>query len=135
MSIDTYKVKITGSATSDRYQASVRDFSLELAPNSTQAANAYEAILEALGGCESIVMGSFYRKQKFTYRSFYLTLEGLQEAPTQGLSEIKVGVHFDTPENKKACTDFVEFAEATCPVMDNLTNTVPIKRTAVTIKH
>lgn len=135
MTMDTYKVSVTTTASPRQYRAQVRDFTLDLASDNQNRAGAYETILEALGACESIVMGSFYKKQEFHYQSFYYTLEGRQDtqSPRLGLDEIGVGVHFKTQETKKACQSFVDFAEATCPVMDNLTNTVPIKRTSVTV--
>ena len=43
--------------------------------------------------------------------------------------------HFDTDESKENTEKFVEFMENTCPVRDNLVNTVPIKSQVTIIKY
>lgn len=135
MAIDTYKVTVTGTNQADEYQATARDFKINLAPNSEHSVSSHEAILEALGACESIVMASFHKQQKFQYRDFYYTVAGTKAADSKraGLDNIGVSIHFKTDETKQKCSEFMAFAENTCPVMDNLTNTVPIKRTGVTV--
>lgn len=136
MAMETFKVQVTRANKPDEYQAAVRDFKVKLAPDSTGTVSAHEAILQALGACEAIVMASFNKQQDFTYRSFYYTLEGLKSPAAQrpGMERIGVAVHFDTDESKQKCQEFMTFAENTCPVMDNLTNTVPIKRTGIEVK-
>ena len=133
MTVETFKAVVTSTATPDHYRATARDFMLNYSLNSPQAITPFEGVLASLGACESIVMASFHEKQNFTYRSVYFTLEGQEDDDARpGLDRILVSVHYDTDETRQASHDFVEFAENTCPVMDNLTNGVPIKRTAVT---
>ncbi|WP_353954811.1 OsmC family protein [Leuconostoc citreum] len=43
-----------------------------------------------------------------------------------GFDNIGVDIHFRTPKEKTEITKFVKFMEDTCPVRDNLVNTVPI---------
>ncbi|MFC6260900.1 OsmC family protein [Levilactobacillus fujinensis] len=135
MAMETFKVKVTGTDRPKAYQAAVRDFKVNFATDSPATVGSHEAILQALGACEAIVMASFKKQQNFTYRDFYYTLEGRKADDSQrlGLDRIGVAVHFNTDENKQKCHEFMEFAENTCPVMDNLTNTVPVKRTGVTV--
>jgi uncharacterized OsmC-like protein len=133
MAITTYKSTVTSTDTPDIYQAQVRDFTINY--DLTGRDNGYEegmqpaeAILAALGACESIVAGSFKRKQHFDYTSFYIALEGQKntDSTRPGLDAIHMTVHFRTPNSKAEAKKFVEFMENTCPVRDNLANTVPI---------
>ena len=134
MAIETYKVSVSHKTSDKNYHIKVRDFNLTLSsePNDSHA-NTYETILEALGACESIVMASFNKQKNFKYNSLYYTLIGNQDQT--GFSDIGVTVHFKTNESKQKCAEFVEFAENTCPVMDNLTHAVPITRTEVITVH
>jgi len=135
MAMETFKVRVTGTKRPNEYQATVRDFKVNFATDSPATVGSHEAILQALGACEAIVMASFNKQQNFTYRDFYYTLEGRKDDDSSrlGLDRIGVAVHFNTDESKQKCNEFMEFAENTCPVMDNLTNTVLVKRTGVTV--
>jgi len=135
MAMETFKVQVTGTGQPNEYQAAVRDFKVKLAPDSTAATSSHEAILQALGACEAIVMASFNKQQDFTYRDFYYTVEGIKSGDSErpGMDRIGVAVHLNTDESKQKCHEFMDFAENTCPVMDNLTNTVPVKRTGVAV--
>ncbi|MCI1975579.1 MAG: OsmC family protein [Limosilactobacillus sp.] len=132
----TYKATVTSTDEENVYQAQVRDFQIKF--DLTGRDNGYEegvtpkeAMLCSLGACESIVAGSFYRKQHFTYRSFYLVLNGEVSGDRPGYDEITMDAHFDTDKSKADAEKFVEFMENTCPVRDNLVNTVPIKSKVV----
>jgi len=90
----TYKASVASTREANVYQAQVRDFKIKY--DLTGRRNGYEkgldpkeALLCALGACESIVAGSFYRKQHFTYRSFYLVLNGTINGDRPGFDEIK----------------------------------------------
>lgn len=135
----TYKAIVTSTEKADVYQAQVRNFKIKY--DLTGRQNGYaeglvpeEALLCALGACESIVAGSFYRKQHFTYRSFYLVLNGISGDDRPGFDEIRIDAHFNTDESEKSTEKFVEFMEATCPVRDNLVHTVPLKSQVTIIK-
>lgn len=132
MAMDTYHVTVTGDATGDCYQATAREFDVAMSADDSKYLHPNEALLEALGSCESIVMAAFNQQQGFDYHSLYLTTTGQQNLQAC-LDEITVDVHFKTAETKQKCLEFVDFTEHSCPVMDNLTNTVPIKRTAVSV--
>ena len=91
----TYMASVTSTGEANVYQAQVRDFKIKY--DLTGRKNGYkegldpkEALLCALGACESIVAGSFYRKQHFTYRSFYLVLNGTINDDRPGFDEIKM---------------------------------------------
>lgn len=128
----TYKASVTSTDKDNVYQARVREFNLKM--DLTGRLNGYEegltpdeSLLCALGACESIVAASFYRKQHFSYRSFYLVLNGTASDKHPGFAEINMDAHFNTDEAPSTAKNFVEFMENTCPVRDNLVNTVPIK--------
>ncbi|NLR10629.1 MULTISPECIES: OsmC family protein [Lactobacillaceae] len=136
MTMETFKARVTTTDRPNEYQAAVRDFTIRLAPDSPAATSSHEAVLQALGACEAIVMASFNKQQDFTYRDVYYTLEGTKPADVKrpGFDRIGVAVHLNTDEPKHKCQDFMTFTENTCPVMDNLTHTVPVKRTGIAVK-
>ena len=133
MAMETFKVQVNSTDHPHEYQATVRDFRVKLAPDSTTAAHPHEAILQALGACEAIVVASFNKQQNFTYRDFYYTLAGTRSGERPGMDHIGVAVHLNTDESPQKCREFMDFTENTCPVMDNLTHTVPVKRTGVAV--
>lgn len=123
----TYKASVSNTDQPDLYQANVRDFSIKFDLSGNQdvfvqkGMNPGNALLSSLGACESIVAASFYRKKHFDYSSLYLTLSS--DDLTQ---EIHADVHFKTGKSKADTENFVDFIENTCPVLDNLANSVPL---------
>lgn len=129
MAVTTYKSVVTTTDTPHVYQAQVRDFTLNF--DTTGRHDGYEvgmqpneAILASLGACESIVAASFHHKQHFDYSSLYITLKS--SLAGDRLDDIHMDIHFRTNQSKEEAADFVEFMENTCPVRDNLVNTVPV---------
>jgi uncharacterized OsmC-like protein len=101
--------------------------------------NPVEAVLCALGACESIVAASFCDKFGFKYDDFYINLEGDLDPEgfmgnpdiRNGFQEIRFEMHFKTNETQERAEEFADFIENTCPVADNLTNGVKLVRTGV----
>ena len=103
--------------------------------------NPVEALLCALGACQSIVAAAFARSQKFSYRGFSVELEGdldpdgfMGKADVRnGYSEIRFKMHFDTDETQEKAEAYADFIESRCPVGDCLANGVKLVRTGVVI--
>ncbi len=104
-----------------------------------KAMNPVEAVLCALGACQSIVVAAFAQAHDFTYEEFHVELEGdldpdgfmgLSDA-RKGFQEIRFTMHFKTNESQEKTEKFVEFVEATCPVGDCLANGVKLVNSGV----
>ncbi|WP_300562303.1 OsmC family protein [Companilactobacillus sp.] len=101
--------------------------------------NPLEALMCALGACESIVAASFCKKFGFKYDDFYVELEGDIDTKgfmgdpdvRNGLQEIRFTMHFKTDESQEKAEEFADFIQKTCPVVDNLSNGVKLVRTGV----
>lgn len=101
--------------------------------------NPIEALLCALGSCQSIVVAVFAKAQNFKYEEFHVELEGdldpdgfLGRADVKkGLQEIRFTMHFKTEESQESCERFADFVQSTCPVENTLLSGVKILRTAV----
>ncbi|MDK8183345.1 OsmC family protein [Paenibacillus sp. UMB4589-SE434] len=101
--------------------------------------NPVEAVLCALGACQSIVVAAFAQVQNFTYEEFHVELEGdLDPDGFMGLADVRPGfqeirfvMHFKTNESQEKTEAFVEFVERTCPVGDCLANGVKLVKAGV----
>lgn len=100
--------------------------------------NPVEAVLCALGACQSIVCAAFAEAQGFKFDEFWIELEGDLDPDgfmgladvRNGFQEIRYSTHFVTEESQERIDEFSDFIEAHCPVGDNLTNGVPVVRVA-----
>ena len=98
------------------------------------AMNPVEALLCALGACQTIVASAFAPAHKFTFEEFHVELEGdLDPDGFMGLSDVRKGyqeirfvMYFKTNEPKEKVEQFVRFIEKTCPVGDCLANGVKL---------
>ena len=103
------------------------------------AMNPVEALLCALGACQSIVAKAFAEANNFTFEEFYVELEGdLDPDGFMGLADVRNGfqeirfkMHFKTDEPQEKCEAFAAFIEKTCPVGDCLANGVKLVLTDV----
>ncbi|MCG7409578.1 OsmC family protein [Paenibacillus sp. ACRRX] len=101
--------------------------------------NPVEAVLCALGACQSIVVAAFAQVQNFTYEEFHVELEGdLDPDGFMGLADVRPGfqeirfvMHFKTNESQEKTEAFVEFVERTCPVGDCLAKGVKLVKAGV----
>lgn len=106
-----------------------------------KAMNPVEAVLCALGSCQSIVAAAFAEANNFKFDEFYVELEGdLDPDGFMGLADIRPGMleirfkmHFKTSEPQEKAEKFAEFIENTCPVGDCLMNGVKLVPTGVVI--
>ena len=85
--------------------------------------NPVEAVLCALGACQSIVAAFFAASQGITLDGFSVELEGdldpdgfMGKAPVRnGFSEIRFKMHFKTNAPQEKVEAFADFIEKTCP--------------------
>ncbi len=98
-----------------------------------------EALLCALGACQTIVASGFAESQGFTFEELYVELEGdldtdgfLGRADVRnGFQEIRYVMHLKTKETQEKAEAFAEFVESRCPVGDCLVNGVKLIKSSV----
>lgn len=103
--------------------------------------NPVEAVLCALGACQSIVAAAFAKAQKFQFEEVHIELEGdLDPDGFMGLADVRNGfqvirykMHFKTDEPLEKAEAFASFIESRCPVGDCLANGVKLVRAGVVI--
>lgn len=101
--------------------------------------NPVEAILCALGACQTIVAAAFAEAQGFKFDEVHMELEGDLDPDgfmgladvRNGYQEIRYSIHFKTSESQEKAEAFADFIESKCPVGDCLKNGVPLVRTSV----
>ncbi|MGS5018338.1 OsmC family protein [Paenibacillus sp. JJ1683] len=107
-----------------------------------KAMNPVEALLCALGACQSIVIAAFAEGFGFSYEEFHVELEGdLDPDGFMGLADVRCGfqeirfaMHFKTTESQEKAEAFAAFVEKTCPVGDCLANGVKLVQAGV-VRH
>ncbi|RPF48766.1 putative OsmC-like protein [Hydrogenoanaerobacterium saccharovorans] len=105
------------------------------------AMNPVEAVLCALGACQTIVASAFAAAHDFTFEEFHVELEGdLDPDGFMGLADVRNGfqeirfvMHFKTNETQEKAEAFADFIEKTCPVGDCLANGVKLVKSGVVI--
>lgn len=103
------------------------------------AMNPVEALLCALGACQTIVASAFAAAHDFTFEDFHVEVEGdLDPDGFMGLADVRNGfqeirtvMHFKTNESQEKTEAFAEFIEKTCPVGDCLENGVKLVKAGV----
>lgn len=103
------------------------------------AMNPVEALLCALGACQTIVASAFAEAKGFKFEEFHVELEGdLDPDGFMGLADVRPGfqeirftMHFKTDESQEKAEEFAEFIEKTCPVGDCISNGVKLVKSGV----
>lgn len=103
------------------------------------AMNPVEAVLCALGACQTIVAAAFADAYGFKFEEYHVELEGdLDPDGFMGLADVRNGfqeirftMHFKTDESQEKAEAFADFIEEKCPVGDCLMNGVKLVRTGV----
>lgn len=103
------------------------------------AMNPVEALLCALGACQTIVATAFAESQGFSFEDFHVELEGdLDPDGFMGLSDVRNGfqeiryqMHFKTSESQEKAEAYAKFIESRCPVGDCLMNGVKLVSSGV----
>lgn len=101
-----------------------------------------EALLGALGACQSIVAAAFAKAHNFTFEEFHVELEGdidtdgfMGKADVRpGFQEIRFTMHFKTDESQEKAEAFAAFIEKVCPVGDSLANGVNLVLSKVVVE-
>ncbi|MGD1822835.1 MAG: OsmC family protein [Pleomorphochaeta sp.] len=101
--------------------------------------NPVEALLCALGACQTIVAAAFAEAQDFSFEEFHVELEGdLDPDGFMGLADVRNGfqeirytMHFKTDEPQEKAEAFAQFIEGRCPVGDCLANGVKLVSSGV----
>lgn len=104
--------------------------------------NPVEAILCALGACQTIVAFAFAQSQGITLEGFHVDVEGdldpdgfLGKAPVRnGFQVIRYTMYFKTNASKEKAEAFANFIESRCPVGDCLQNGVNLVRAGVVVE-
>ncbi|TZE81137.1 OsmC family protein [Calorimonas adulescens] len=104
--------------------------------------NPVEALLCALGSCQSIVAAVFAKQQGINLKEFWVELEGDLDTDgfmgksnvRPGFQEIRFKMHIksDSPEDK--VKEFAKFIEKRCPVGDTLTQGVKLVSSGVVVE-
>jgi uncharacterized OsmC-like protein len=105
--------------------------------------NPVEAVLGALGACQSIVARVYAKKFNVRLDDFRVEVEGdldldgffKKSDVRPGYSEIRYTFHIKTDASKEQVEQFVEFLEQTCPVGDTIANQVNLKLNGIVIEN
>lgn len=98
------------------------------------AMNPVEALLCALGSCQTIVATAFAAANDIIFEELHIDLEGdLDPDGFMGLADVRNGfqeirfvMRFKSDEPKEKLEAFAKFIENRCPVGDNLANGVKL---------
>jgi uncharacterized OsmC-like protein len=143
MAIETFKAK---AVLKDKYLVEtearghklVIDEPKELG-GTDQGINPVEAVLAALGACQSVVARTYAKQFDVSLKNFRVELEGdidldgffNKSDVRPGFSDIRYIFHIETDAPEEKVQAFKEFLEAHCPVGDSLANTVNLDSTVV----
>lgn len=145
---ETFKVIARKTTKGLQVESEARGFKLimdepeELGGTNT-GMNPVEALLCALGSCQSIVAFAFAKANSISLESFYVELEGdldpdgfkgLDKNVRNGYQEIRYSLHFKSTASQEELEKYADFIESRCPVADCLQNGVPLKLTKVVIE-
>ncbi|PMC59074.1 peroxiredoxin [Dolosicoccus paucivorans] len=141
---ETFKVISKKTPTGLQVESTARGFKLtmdepeELGGTNT-GMNPVEALLCALGSCQTIVAYAFAKAQGIDLEEFHVELEGDLDPDgfmgladvRNGFQEIRYSMHFKSMATQEELESFAQFIESKCPVGDCLENGVPLKLTRV----
>jgi len=104
--------------------------------------NPVEALLGALGACQSIVARVYAKKFDIRLDDFRVEVEGdldldgffKKSDVRPGYSDIRYTFHIKTDAPKEKVEQFVQFLEETCPVGDTIANAVNLKLSGIVIE-
>lgn len=105
--------------------------------------NPAEAVLCALGGCQTILVASFAAKQGIDLQEFRVELEGdLDTDGFMGVSDVRPGyssiryvMHIKSSTEEDKIRDFIESIEKRCPMGDTLAHEVKLEKTKLIIER
>lgn len=142
--LETFKATAKKTETGLQVETDARGFKItldepEALGGTDTGLNPVEALLCALGACQSIVATAFAEAQDFKCDGFRSELEGdLDPDGFMGISDVRKGfqeirckMYFKTNESQEKTDAFAKFIENTCPVGDCLQNGVKLVTTGI----
>ncbi|MBW7473854.1 OsmC family protein [Paenibacillus oenotherae] len=104
--------------------------------------NPVEALLGALGACQSIVARVYADRFNIRLDDFRVEVEGdldldgffKKSDVRPGYSDIRYTFHIKTDAPKERVEEFIAFLEQTCPVGDTIENKVNLQLTGIVIE-
>ncbi len=104
--------------------------------------NPVEAVLSALGACQSIVARVYAPKFDVKLDGFRVEVEGdldldgfFNKADVRpGYSDIRYTFYIQTDSSKENVASFISFLESKCPVGDTLSNAVNLKLDKIVVE-
>ncbi|MCR8629852.1 OsmC family protein [Paenibacillus radicis (ex Xue et al. 2023)] len=105
--------------------------------------NPVEAVLGALGACQSIVARVYAKKFNIRLDDFWVEVEGdldldgffKKSDVRPGYSDIRYTFHIKADAPRDTVEEFVQFLEQTCPVGDTIANQVNLKLSGIIIEN
>ncbi|ABY91553.1 OsmC family protein [Thermoanaerobacter brockii subsp. lactiethylicus] len=139
MAIETFKAVSRKLPEGLAVESEVRGFKIILDEpkelgGTNKGMNPVEALLCALGSCQTIVAAAFAQAKGINLQGFWVELEGdldtdgfMGKAGVRpGFQEIRFKMHIKTDAPKEKVEEFAKFIENTCPVGDSLANPVKL---------
>lgn len=132
---------IAGTATEVRTEARQHTFTIDEPADlggTDRGATPVEHLLAALGACQVITFQVWADKLGIALDSVEIALEGdldlrgffgLDPDVRPGFETIRVAVTIAGPETKDRYAQLIDTVERHCPVLDNLSTTVPVETT------
>jgi len=104
--------------------------------------NPVEALLCALGSCQTIAAVSFAKAEGINLQGFWVELEGDIDLDgfmgnsdvRPGFQEIRYKMHMKTDASKEKAEEFARFMEKRCPVGDSIGNPVKLVLSDVVVE-
>lgn len=145
--VDILKASVSKLSDGMQVETSTRGFKIlldepEELGGTNKGMNPVEAVLGALGACQTIVAFAFAEAQGIDLQDFSVDIEGDLDTDgflglsdvRPGCSEIRFNMHIKSSNTEEEIEKFVDFIEKTCPVGDMIENGVKLVRTAIIIE-
>lgn len=140
MAVETFKA-VAKSISGLAVEATVRDFKLRIDEppslgGTNTGMNPVEALLAALGACQTVVAAAFAKAQGVDLQEFWVEVEGDLDPDgflkgktgvRPGYQEIRYTFHIRSSSSQEKLDAFQEFIEGRCPVSDTLINATEVK--------
>lgn len=147
MADETFKATTThpGKGTKVEVKARQHTFVIDEPPSlggTDEGMNPVEAVLGALGACQSIVAQVYAKKFDVSYDELRIELEGDLDPDgflnisdvRPGYSDIRYKFYLKSDEPEEKIQPFIEFIQQKCPVGDTIANTVRLAFTGFEVE-
>ncbi|MDI3310435.1 MAG: OsmC family protein [Thermoanaerobacterium sp.] len=147
MAVETFKAVSRKLPEGLAVESEVRGFKMLLDEpkemgGTNKGMNPVEALLCALGSCQTIVAAAFAKAKGINLQDFWVELEGDIDLDgfmgksnvRPGFQEIRFKMHMKTDASKEEAEKFAKFIEKTCPVGDSIGNPVKLVLSDVVVE-